>query len=139
MWSKSTSSHRYGADESALVVLACLILTLDIVGADGHEVLHTGGNNRCIHARGQALQQNISSRKQNFRTHGALVVGMGVEHEHLLVRALPRRELIAHERVIQIQALALFAARVVDAVARAQRIDRTTHLVGAYGRLGIQV
>ena len=56
-----------------------------------------------------------------------------------MVRALPRRELIAHERVIQIQALALFAARVVDAMVRAQRVDRTTHLVGAYGRLGIQV
>ena len=56
-----------------------------------------------------------------------------------MVRALPRRELIANERVIQIQALALFAARVVDAMIRAQRVDRTTHLVGAYGRLGIQV
>ena len=102
MWSKSTSSHRYGADESALVVLACLILTLDIVGADGHEVLHTGGNNRCIDARGQALQQNISSGKQNFRTHGALVIGMGVEHEHQMVRTLPSRELIAHERVVKV-------------------------------------
>lgn len=89
--------------------------------------------------RGQALQQNISSRKQNFRTHRALVVGMGVEHENQMVRALPRRELIANERVIQIQALALFAARVVDVMIRAQRVDRTTHLVGAYGRLGIQV
>ena len=119
MWSKSTSSHRYGADESALVVLACLILTLDIVGADGHEVLHTGGNNRCIDARGQALQQNISSRKQNLRTHGALVVGMGVEHEHQMVLTLPRRELIANERMVQIKTLALFSTRVVDAMPRA--------------------
>lgn len=107
MWSKSTSSHRYGADESALVVLACLILTLDIVGADGHEVLHTGGNNRCIDARGQALQQNISCGKQNFRTHGALIIGMGVEHEHQMVRALPCLKLIAHQCVVKVQAFAL--------------------------------
>ena len=56
-----------------------------------------------------------------------------------MVRTLPSRELIAHERVIQIQALAFFSARVVDAMVRAQRVDRTTHLVGAYERLGIQV
>ena len=133
MWSKSTSSHRYGADESALVVFACLILTLDIVGADGHEVLHTGGNNRCIDARGHALQQNISSRKQNLRTHGALVVGMGVEYEHQMVRALPRLKLVAHERMVQVQALALFAARIIDAVGRTLRVNRGAHLIGAHG------
>ena len=64
---------------------------------------------------------------------------MGVEHENQMVRALPRRELIANERMVQIKTLALFAARIVNAMTRAQRVDRTTHLVGAYGRLGIQV
>ena len=56
-----------------------------------------------------------------------------------MVRALPRRELIAHERMVQIQALALLAARVVDAMARAQHIDCSAYLIGTHRGLGVQV
>ena len=64
---------------------------------------------------------------------------MGVEHEHQMVLTLPRRELIANERMVQIKSLALFAACVVDAMACTQRVDRGAYLIGAHGRLGIQV
>ena len=64
---------------------------------------------------------------------------MGVEHEHQMVLTLPRRELIVNERMVQIKSLALFAARIVDTMTRAQRVDRSAHLVGACGRLGIKV
>ena len=64
---------------------------------------------------------------------------MGVEHEHQVVRALPRRELIAHQCVVKVKALALLTARVVDAMACTQRVDRRAHLIGAHRCLGVQM
>ena len=64
---------------------------------------------------------------------------MGVEHEHQMVLTLPRRELIANERMVQIKSLALFAACIINAMTRAQRVDRSSHLVGAHGSLWVQM
>ena len=41
--------------------------------------------------------------------------------------------------MVQVQALALFAARIVDAVGRAQRVDCATHLVDSDRRLRVQM